>query len=223
MEQRQNASTIGRVHRDGRRDEWACSSRAFTFADGNGSVATAMAMATETGTARNETATGTVTEMATATGTIKATTTTGVDHPVICHIPPGNPDNAHTITVGAPAVAAHMANHGDRSGPCETTTTTEAPQRRSADQRRPRRHVSPRRPRWPSSRPSRCRTRRPPTTICSVVIGLTGFGPSQSYDVTLVHSSPTVANGIALDLQQRSDGRCRRGPLRRLQLFPELA
>src|SRR5262245_632952 len=35
----------------------------------------------------------------------------------ICHIPPGNPSNAHTITVGAPAVAAHLA-HGDTLGPC---------------------------------------------------------------------------------------------------------
>ena len=37
----------------------------------------------------------------------------------ICHIPPGNPTNAHTITVGRPAVAAHLA-HGDVEGSCET-------------------------------------------------------------------------------------------------------
>jgi hypothetical protein len=36
----------------------------------------------------------------------------------ICHIPPGNPENAHTISVGASAVAAHLA-HGDTLGPCE--------------------------------------------------------------------------------------------------------
>lgn len=35
----------------------------------------------------------------------------------ICHIPPGNPDKAHTITVGASAVAGHLA-HGDTLGPC---------------------------------------------------------------------------------------------------------
>lgn len=35
----------------------------------------------------------------------------------ICHIPPGNPDNKHTIYVGASAVAAHLA-HGDYLGSC---------------------------------------------------------------------------------------------------------
>jgi len=35
----------------------------------------------------------------------------------ICHIPPGNPSNAHMITVGASAVAAHLG-HGDTLGPC---------------------------------------------------------------------------------------------------------
>lgn len=35
----------------------------------------------------------------------------------ICHIPPGNHDNGHTITVGASAVKAHLA-HGDKVGAC---------------------------------------------------------------------------------------------------------
>jgi len=35
----------------------------------------------------------------------------------VCHIPPGNPDKAHTITVGTPAVPAHLA-HGDYETPC---------------------------------------------------------------------------------------------------------
>ena len=35
----------------------------------------------------------------------------------ICHIPPGNPDNAHTITVSWSAVVAHLS-HGDALGQC---------------------------------------------------------------------------------------------------------
>ncbi|MCH7472594.1 hypothetical protein IIA79_06545 [bacterium] len=37
---------------------------------------------------------------------------------VICHIPPGNPGAAHTITVNASALNAHL-NHGDTLGPCD--------------------------------------------------------------------------------------------------------
>jgi len=36
----------------------------------------------------------------------------------ICHVPPGNPDNAHTIEVSQSAVDAHLA-HGDSLGPCD--------------------------------------------------------------------------------------------------------
>jgi len=42
----------------------------------------------------------------------------GQDKVTICHIPPGNPENAHTIVVGAPAVPAHVENHGDTLGEC---------------------------------------------------------------------------------------------------------
>ena len=40
---------------------------------------------------------------------------------LICHVPPGNPANAHTICVGKPAQKAHQANHGDLVGPCGPT------------------------------------------------------------------------------------------------------
>ena len=36
----------------------------------------------------------------------------------ICHIPPGNPGNAHTITIPESALAAHLA-HGDTIGACD--------------------------------------------------------------------------------------------------------
>lgn len=36
----------------------------------------------------------------------------------VCHIPPGNPDNFHTITISENALPAHLA-HGDLPGPCD--------------------------------------------------------------------------------------------------------
>jgi|GEM_PF-1379856 len=41
----------------------------------------------------------------------------GIHKVTICHIPPGNPSNAHTINVGEPAVEAHL-DHGDYLGVC---------------------------------------------------------------------------------------------------------
>lgn len=43
----------------------------------------------------------------------------GEDGPkvVICHIPPGNPDNAHAIEISVNALPAHLA-HGDSVGDC---------------------------------------------------------------------------------------------------------
>jgi len=37
----------------------------------------------------------------------------------ICHVPPGNPANAHTLCIGTPAVKHHLANHPDYLGPCK--------------------------------------------------------------------------------------------------------
>jgi len=39
----------------------------------------------------------------------------------ICHIPPGNPSNAQTISVGESAVPAHLEEHGDYLGACGST------------------------------------------------------------------------------------------------------
>ncbi len=47
---------------------------------------------------------------------------------VICHIPPGNPGNRHTIEVGEPAVPAHIA-HGDTLGPCPSEKLDKQPKK----------------------------------------------------------------------------------------------
>jgi len=36
----------------------------------------------------------------------------------VCHIPPGNPANKHTICIGNAGVPAHLAQHGDFLGSC---------------------------------------------------------------------------------------------------------
>jgi hypothetical protein len=38
---------------------------------------------------------------------------------LVCHIPPGNPGNAHEICVAAAAVRAHQRLHDDPVGACE--------------------------------------------------------------------------------------------------------
>lgn len=42
---------------------------------------------------------------------------TDIDKVTLCHIPPGNPAKAKTLSVGPAAVAAHLA-HGDTMGSC---------------------------------------------------------------------------------------------------------
>ena len=36
----------------------------------------------------------------------------------ICHYPPGNPENAQTLTIGVSALDAHLSEHGDTLGAC---------------------------------------------------------------------------------------------------------
>jgi hypothetical protein len=45
---------------------------------------------------------------------------------LICHIPPGNPANAHDICVGMSAVVPHQTQHGDTIGACITSPLTDA-------------------------------------------------------------------------------------------------
>jgi hypothetical protein len=48
---------------------------------------------------------------------IQSSTETQSGKVVVCHVPPGNPKNRHTIEIGQSAVPAHLA-HGDTLGPC---------------------------------------------------------------------------------------------------------
>jgi|GEM_PF-2332785 len=52
----------------------------------------------------------------------------------VCHIPPGNPANAHTITISENAVSAHL-DHGDRLGACDSEQTVKV--RESGSQSEP--------------------------------------------------------------------------------------
>ncbi|GAV21256.1 hypothetical protein MMIC_P2238 [Mariprofundus micogutta] len=44
----------------------------------------------------------------------------------VCHVPPGNPDNAHNISVAESAVSAHLA-HGDVVGECPVAASCICP------------------------------------------------------------------------------------------------
>jgi hypothetical protein len=45
----------------------------------------------------------------------------------ICHVPPGDPANAFTVTVGFPAADEHLAHHDDYLGPCQVQTPPDPP------------------------------------------------------------------------------------------------
>ncbi len=47
-----------------------------------------------------------------------ATGSDNADKITICHVPPGNPANAHTLTVGRNGWNGHSRHKGDYAGPC---------------------------------------------------------------------------------------------------------
>lgn len=57
------------------------------------------------------------------------------DKVVICHVPPGNPDNAHTIEIAKRALPAHFRGHpDDYLGPCQVIAEpTDEPDSPDAD------------------------------------------------------------------------------------------
>lgn len=46
---------------------------------------------------------------------------------LICHIPPGNPGNAHALCIAQNAVQTHLAQHGDRVGRCQAAAPPPPP------------------------------------------------------------------------------------------------
>lgn len=54
-------------------------------------------------------------------GVVDISTAGDEDEGAMCHVPPGNPENEHTIVVSENAKPAHIA-HGDEEGPCEGDT-----------------------------------------------------------------------------------------------------
>jgi len=55
---------------------------------------------------------------------LTSSSSSSVGKVTICHIPPGNVENAHTITIGKPALRAHLAHH-DVIGSCEDADLSE--------------------------------------------------------------------------------------------------
>jgi hypothetical protein len=135
----------------------------------------------------------------------------------ICHVPPGNPDNSHTIEIGAPAVDAHLG-HGDTMGACDATTTTGASTtttEASATTTTEASATTTTEVPTTTTEASTTTTEESTTTTeeststtlalgptvvvsysqtlnpawCNVVVTLTNFTPSASVDVVLTHSS----------------------------------
>jgi hypothetical protein len=57
--------------------------------------------------------------LATVKSNVRNIAAIGDDHVQICHVPPGDPSNKHTIVIGKAAVAAHLSHHDDFVGACD--------------------------------------------------------------------------------------------------------
>ena len=61
-------------------------------------------------------------------GTIHVSSETSAEKVILCHVPPGNQDKTHSITVSDSSVSAHL-DHGDYLGICDSddNETEDAP------------------------------------------------------------------------------------------------
>lgn len=96
----------------------------------------------------------------------------GADHKVtICHVPPGNPENAHAITIDEHALKAHLGENdeglhgGDSYGPCNTPTPSPTPTATSTSEPSPSASsTATPTPSTPSATPTPAPTASPPPT-----------------------------------------------------------
>lgn len=64
---------------------------------------------------------------------LTAVPTQANDKVTICHVPPGNPANAHSITISTNALKAHLGDNeeglhgGDYYGECQSSTSSPSP------------------------------------------------------------------------------------------------
>ena len=57
-------------------------------------------------------------------GIVSVSSTTSTGKVTLCHVPSGNPNKAHSISIASPSVSAHLA-HGDYLGACDDSDDTD--------------------------------------------------------------------------------------------------